>query len=137
VDLLHLRAATPVYRLPSSLKIMRVSIPGRGVLEGGEIVDPASQEPKCHRFSGIPYAVPPIGHRRWLKPAPLPSDFSYGLESDPGEFTNPSRACPQLARFGVQEAAEDCLQLNIWIPLDPVPRGGWPVYFYIRRSRLY
>jgi hypothetical protein len=113
---------------------MRVTIPGKGVLEGVELLDPKSNRPKCYRFSGVPYALPPTGNRRWRKSEPLPSTFSYGSESHPGKYTKPSSPCPQPSRFGIQSTDEDCLQLSIWIPLGNAPPAGWPVFFYIRRD---
>jgi carboxylesterase type B len=120
---------------------MKVTIPGKGVLQGITISDPASHRPKCHRFSRIPYALPPTGSRRWRKPEALPSSFSYGTESHPGQYTKPCSPCPQPNRFGVEAADEDCLQLNIYVPAGAPgddgdgdsDRRGWPVFFYIRK----
>jgi carboxylesterase type B len=112
---------------------VRVSIPGKGVLQGAEVLDPVSGRVKCHRFSRVPYVCPPTGPRRWRKPEPLPPSFSYGSESHPGKYTKPCAPCPQPPQGGIHSYSEDCLQLNIWVPLGDPPTGGWPVLFYIRQ----
>jgi len=110
--------------------IMRVTIPGKGSLQGSTLLDSASRIPKCHRFSAVPYALPPTGSRRWRKPEPLPPTFSYG----PKDYIRRSSVCPQLRVFGTQSVShdEDCLQSNIYVPIGKPPPNGWPVIFYIR-----
>jgi carboxylesterase type B len=117
---------------------MRVSIESKGVLQGITLLDATSKQAKCHRFSHVPYALPPIANRRWRKPEPLPASFSYGSESHPGQFTRPSSMCPQLSRTkrAREIYSEDCLQLNIWVPIGQPPPEGWPVLFYIRKGIL-
>ncbi len=68
-------------------------------------------------FKGIPYALPPVGDRRWKAPEPLPA---WTGVRDAGE---PGRACvqprPRLASIYAnppKEMGEDCLSLNIWAP---------------------
>ena len=112
---------------------MRVTIKGKGVLQGTTLLDSATKTPKCHRFSRVPYALPPVGKRRWQKPEPLPANFSYGSEKAPGQYTRPSSPCPQP---GILNGDEDCLQANIWVPIGRPPNGGWPVFFYIRESQI-
>lgn len=126
--------------IPQSLKPhgyffykMKASIPGKGILQGTIIYDAVSGLPKCTRFSRVPYALPPLGKRRWRKPEPLPSSFQYG--SDNKRYTRPSPICPQPRTFGQQSPIhdEDCLYSNIWVPHGKPPASGWPVLFYIRR----
>jgi len=112
---------------------MLVTIPGNGILEGATLIDSNTKNPKCHRFSRIPYALPPTGERRWRKPQSLPSNFSYGSETNPGQYKKPCSPCPQPWKFGVRSSDEDCLQLNIYVPIGDPPQGGWPVFFYIRK----
>ncbi|KAE8444569.1 hypothetical protein EG329_014493 [Mollisiaceae sp. DMI_Dod_QoI] len=117
---------------------MKVSIPGKGVLEGVTLLDSTTKKPKCHRFSRVPYASPPTGPRRWRKPQSLPKSFSYGSETSPGQYKKPCSVCPQPRVFGRQSTIhdEDCLQSNIWIPLGEPPEDGWPVFFYIHGGFL-
>ncbi|KAK0122530.1 hypothetical protein ONS96_009572 [Cadophora gregata f. sp. sojae] len=113
---------------------MNISIPDQGSLQAPTVSDPATNEPRCYRFSKVPYACPPIGERRWKKPEPLPELFDYSSL----RYTNPSSICPQLRVFGRQSARhdEDCLQSNIWVPLGHPPPTGWPVLFYIHGGFL-
>ncbi|KAM3074974.1 hypothetical protein ACMFMG_007563 [Clarireedia jacksonii] len=107
----------------------QVTIRGRGTLVGTTLLDAAKGTPKCHRYSRVPYAVPPTGKRRWQKPVVLPSTFSYqslGLEA----FSMPSSTCPQPS-MPAQSCNEDCLQCNIYVPVGKPPKDGWPVFFYI------
>jgi len=121
-------------RLHSNQIAMRVSLHKNGFLVGATLLNPTTKAPKCYRFSGVPYASPPIGTRRWQKPEPLPANYSYGSETNPGVFKARSTICPQLPQFiRSQSSDEDCLQCNIWVPLGTPPEGGWPVLFYIRR----
>ena len=115
---------------------MRVVIEGKGFLQGGTLLD-ANEAPKCYKFSNVPYALPPTGKRRWKRPEPLPLNFSHGSEQSPGRYDiKTSSICPQ---FPVNTAPfpdcdEDCLQVNIWVPLGEPPERGWPVFFYIRKG---
>jgi Carboxylesterase family len=114
---------------------MRVTIPGKGTLQGAMLLDPATKTSKCHRFSSVPYAVPPTGALRWRKPEPLAPAFSYSSK----EYTKPSSVCPQPRVFGTQATTHDenCLQANIYVPVGKTPHSGWPVFFYIRRCTLF
>ncbi len=76
-------------------------------------------------FWGIPYAEA----RRFAPPEPLPLR--------PGAYTQPGPACPQkpglLQRLGgwLPPQEENCLNLNLFLPLDPPPPGGWPVLVFL------
>ncbi|GFF59971.1 uncharacterized esterase/lipase C417.12 [Aspergillus udagawae] len=72
---------------------------------GVVLAHPVTGEKKCQRFTGIPFAQPPIGDLRWEKPVPLEA--------------------PNTLEFD-----EDCLRLNIWRPVGEPPMGGWPVFVY-------
>lgn len=68
-------------------------------------------------FRGLPYALPPVGQRRWKPPAALP-DW-HGLR----DATRFGAACPQPNRrvgsvyeCDIPDKDEDCLFLNIWAP---------------------
>jgi para-nitrobenzyl esterase len=82
----------------------------QGVLAG--ILDDGIEQ-----FRGIPYALPPVGIRRWQAPQP-PAEWA-GLRdaSDfgPGCVQPPS---PDKSIYADEPAStsEDCLTLNIWAP---------------------
>ncbi|XP_050035422.2 acetylcholinesterase-like [Dermacentor andersoni] len=65
-------------------------------------------------FLGIPYALPPVGNRRFRKPVPLTTwDGIY-------DATVPKQSCMQPLPSGSFAAnvpfSEDCLYLNVWTP---------------------
>jgi hypothetical protein len=66
-------------------------------------------------FLGVPYAAPPVGSLRWRAPAP-PSAWA-----EPRNATTQPRGC-----LGERDTtAEDCLYLNVWVPLTA--EGALPV----------
>ncbi|EPQ28400.1 uncharacterized protein PFL1_04227 [Pseudozyma flocculosa PF-1] len=131
-----------------------VEIPSRGSIRGVLLTDAATAKPKTQRFSGIPYAQPPVGPLRWRRPQPLSPDFSF---DDGGRrYHEPGNVCPQpltyFANTGFEippqplayNKSEDCLQLTIWVPVDehgqrkPPSAGkqGLPVLFFIHGGWL-
>ena len=77
-------------------------------------------------FKGIPYALPPVGERRWKPPQPMtpwagvrPAS-GFGADS-PQTAQNPTRA-PGMS--------EDCLFLNVWAPAGAAP-GSLPVMVWL------
>ncbi|NJO35341.1 MAG: carboxylesterase family protein [Rhodospirillales bacterium] len=88
-----------------------------GLVEGAE-------ENGVLRFSGIPFAAPPIGPLRWRAPTP-PAPWAGVRNADqfspiclqPGAY--PDEAPPE-------PMSEDCLYLNIWAPRRA--SGGQPIW---------
>ena len=82
-------------------------------------------------FKGVPYAVPPVGERRWLPPEPV-GPWSGVLQGQSYATIAPQNVAQQgiLNEDRVEEPQdEDCLYLNIWTPgLDEAHR---PVLFWI------
>lgn len=73
-------------------------------------------------FRGIPYAVPPVGERRW-KPAEVLSQPWKGERKakvfSPACVQPLSRSSPYHDRLRtLLQMSEDCLYLNIWTPAD-------------------
>jgi len=80
-------------------------------------------------FSSIPFAAPPLGERRWRKPAPVqpwegeldctshrPPDDRRGR---PVQWVDP-RSTDRLP-------TEDCLYLDLWLPKGTAERSGKPL----------
>ncbi|MBS0518547.1 MAG: carboxylesterase family protein, partial [Proteobacteria bacterium] len=79
-------------------------------------------------FKGIPYALPPVGERRWQPPQPAKA---WAGVLDATKYGN---ACPQVSRYGLTEASdqEDCLSLNVTMPAAPAASPGRrPVFVWI------
>jgi para-nitrobenzyl esterase len=85
-------------------------------------------------FRGIPYALPPVGERRWQPPArPHPwdgvrdgSQFRFVCPQNPGAMEAFEQ---QQAQRQQHEQSEDCLTLNIWTP--DLGAAGLPVAVWI------
>lgn len=93
----------------------------------------------CHRYLGVPYALPPTGGRRWQKPHPLPKEYRY----EDRKYDKFGPKCPQpkyTHRYSVPSPPapedEDCLFLNIWMPAGLPPEGGWPIWVHIHGGWL-
>ena len=72
-------------------------------------------------YLGVPYALPPLGERRWRRPEPHPGPGE-------GRVFNASRSgpqCPQppLPLPPLAPDSEDCLTLNVFVP-EPRPAAG-------------
>ena len=63
-------------------------------------------------YFGIPYAHAPVGLRRWQKPKPIES---YGPETVDGSRFKP--ICMQAGALSIDGVSEDCLYINIWVPI--------------------
>lgn len=105
----------------------------RGFIQGATIKH--NGKPICNYFGGIPYAQPPVGEHRWRRPRELAPCYSYGSRTSPGIFDGKAAVCPQPITTK-EDATENCLELNIWVPSGAFPEGGWPIYFYIHGGFL-
>ncbi|ORY79014.1 Alpha/Beta hydrolase protein [Protomyces lactucae-debilis] len=94
------------------------------------------------RFLNVPYALPPTGDYRFLKPRALPREYQYG-DVDCTVF---GPICPQPLYFVGDTPighppvgstmSEDCLKLNIWIPDREAPVDGWPCLVFVHGGWL-
>jgi para-nitrobenzyl esterase len=66
-------------------------------------------------FKGIPYALPPVGERRWRPPAPMPgwSGVRDVIEFGPA-CVQPDYRPGSIYATALGAMSEDCLSLNIW-----------------------
>ncbi|MFU1794322.1 carboxylesterase/lipase family protein [Paenibacillus azoreducens] len=74
-------------------------------------------------WRGIPYAQPPVGERRFRKPAPVKPWTGTRKTETPGPLA-PQPVDPAGGAFGLKRdtfpQSEDCLYLNVWVPDIPV-----------------
>ncbi len=85
-------------------------------------------------FKGIPYALPPVGSRRWKPPSPMPRWAGVRKAANFGAACFQPR--PQLSNIYASDPmpmSEDCLTLNIWAPTDA---RNAPVFFWIHGGAL-
>ena len=86
-------------------------------------------------FEGIPYALPPVGRRRWQPPAPMPrwqgvrQATAFGPACVQPQSKTPSVYSPAAPL----PVSEDCLTLNVWAPANAKHA---PVFFWIHGGAL-
>lgn len=85
-------------------------------------------------FKAIPYALPPVGARRWRPPAP---PLAWRGTRDAADF-GPSCVQPPVPPASIYfdppaAMSEDCLTLNVWTPADA---RGAPVIVWIHGGSL-
>ena len=76
-----------------------------------------AQQGDLHVYKGLPYALPPVGSRRWKPPQPMPM---WKRERDATQF-GPACYQPKSGPGNIYAddpltMSEDCLSLNIWAP---------------------
>eukprot|EP00762_Andalucia_godoyi_P002781 ANDGO_04504.mRNA.1 Acetylcholinesterase len=78
----------------------------------------APNNSQVFRWTGIPFAAPPIGNLRWKSPMPYnATDFTTVRSA-----SSFGASCPQVNYYNPSVTAfmsEDCLSLNIWSPVHP------------------
>ncbi len=94
-------------------------------LGDGRLRGRLSPDGAVRSFLGIPYAVPPIGERRWRPPLPAPGWAGVRDATRPGApcTQNPMASLPR-------PPSEDCLSLNVWSGSRPGPRPR-PVMVFV------
>ncbi len=70
-------------------------------------------------FKNIPYALPPVGERRWQPPAPA---AAWEGTRDAAAFgprcVQPPLPPTSIYYSPIEAMSEDCLSLNVWAPAD-------------------
>ncbi|MFV8782085.1 carboxylesterase/lipase family protein [Microbulbifer sp. SA54] len=104
----------------------------------GSIIGRTDNAAGVNQFLGIPYALPPVGERRWTPPQPIPpwsSPFHahrYGMPA----AQNPSPLFNIQGPNGEPPHTEDCLFLNIFTPVNPA-HEKLPVMLWIHGGAFY
>ena len=123
-----------------------VSLGNAGSIRG------AKDENGVCRFLGVPYAQPPTGQRRWKKPEPLPSDFTYTVNGGPRDGTKFGDICAQekyvidgvvfndvaggTVRPHMQKIDEFVKEEHANIPIYSIPKIAYLSTFGLRRISL-
>ena len=68
---------------------------------------------KVRIFKGIPFALPPVGERRWKKPVPIPDGDDIYEAYYNGK--SPIQTVIDSERSSYYPQSEDCLYLNVWV----------------------
>lgn len=83
-------------------------------------------------YLGIPFAAPPIRENRWREPQPVkPWQGIWTANRCPAECAQSLRNNNINHYFGDEDAAEDCLYLNMWLPANAKPGQKLPVMVWI------
>ncbi len=82
-------------------------------------------------FLGVPYAMPPVGERRFLPAARVPAweGIRNATEFGPGA-PQPGSVRAHLLQGRPGRTDENCLTLNVWTP-DPDPAARLPVLVWV------
>ena len=83
-------------------------------------------------YFGIPFAAPPVRENRWRAPQPVANwKGVYNADKKQAECVQGLRSNNINHYFGDEDAAEDCLYLNIWAPGDAHAGARLPVVVWI------
>ncbi len=83
------------------------------------------------KFSGIPYARPPVGALRWRPPQPARAWSSpRNAQAFGPRCTQEERPADSLGNFGREPQSEDCLTLNVWSAAPASERRPVFVWFH-------
>ncbi|WP_433272573.1 carboxylesterase/lipase family protein [Pseudonocardia xinjiangensis] len=83
------------------------------------------------RFQGIPYAAPPVGPLRWQPPQPAAGWSGTRSAARPGNRCAQVGAGTDVPHGTPGSTSEDCLTLNVTVPVGTTPTSRLPVLFWI------
>lgn len=85
-------------------------------------------------FRGVPYALPPLGDRRWRPPEPMPRWDGVREATEFGPTCiQPGYRPGSIYANDLGAMSEDCLTLNIWTPANA---QNAPVFVWIHGGAL-
>jgi carboxylesterase type B len=88
----------------------------QGIVKG--VIESLPDGRKFQRFSGIPYAKPPIGKLRFRAPQKL-----MKFDKDEIDCSKEGNQCVHKSLFyNTYVGSEDCLNLNVYVPNDNVDK---------------
>ncbi|KAJ7475779.1 Alpha/Beta hydrolase protein [Mycena latifolia] len=121
--------SSPSFQLPLWLGdgAPRVSI-SQGTIVGSVLRVPAAPQP-IEAFRGIPYALPPVGDRRFMPAVPIEASRGTVYATEFGARC-PGKQLLQLPGSDGKES-EDCLTLNVFRPRLQPGQEKLPVALYI------
>lgn len=79
-------------------------------------------------FYGVPFAQPPVNENRFRRPFPLNISWTEPIDCT---IKNKPTFCVQMTALNVPIGQEDCLYLDIYVPLDGSAERPLPVMFWI------
>jgi len=82
-------------------------------------------------FFGIPYALPPVGNLRWQPPVYNNQQWSGILNATTLPPLCPQVLIPITPHPFHRAQSEDCLTLDVWVPLRRSPDEVMPVMYWI------
>ena len=97
-------------------------------ISNGRLIGTADD--RSESFLGIPYALPPVMHRRFMRPVSIEGTRWAGVRQ--ARMTGPM--CMQHAAFFRRSPIvgnEDCLYLNVYRPVNTTPDSNLPVMVFI------
>lgn len=110
------------------MEVIRVKV-NQGVVRGS--IEPLPDGRKFQKFTGIPYAHPPINELRFKAPKKLEKFASEEIDC-----TIEGSACYHRSTFHRDLiGAEDCLLLNVFVPHNSIKKN-LPVMFWIHGGQL-
>lgn len=107
-------------------------IPGDPVMTDAGRVSGTLLDSGIRGYFGIPFAAPPVRENRWREPQPVAAWRGiYNADKKPAECVQGLRSNNINHYFGDEDAAEDCLYLNIWTPATAHAGAKLPVVVWI------